>query len=197
MFRHRSAVGRAQGTITRRTARRVLTALTATTVALGLLPLAAPSAQAATYTITGRVTGLNASGTVVGVGDAGLWIEDLDRQDAGSITWNSDGTYTATFASPGPYKIQAGCWGDMTCASQWGIEYYADKGDFYLLRYGDYLVAMNCSAKKSAGFDVPADFAGAAELTRPDAGPATPGKRLAPPRSTLVLHRRFPSVPSP
>jgi hypothetical protein len=130
VFRHCSAVGRAQGTITRRAARRVLTALTATTVALGLLPLAAPSAQAATYTITGRVTGLSASGTVVGVGDAGLWIEDLDRQDAGSITWNSDGTYTATFASPGPYKIEAGCWGDMPCASQWGIEYYADKGDF-------------------------------------------------------------------
>ncbi|MFM6851773.1 MAG: hypothetical protein ACKOVB_21980 [Terrabacter sp.] len=130
MFRHRTAVGRAQGTTTRRAARRVLTALTATTVALGLLPLAAPSASAATYTITGRVTGLNASGTVVGVGDAGLWIEDLDRRDAGSIAWNPDGTYTATFASPGPYKIQAGCWGDMTCASQWGIEYYLDKGDF-------------------------------------------------------------------
>ncbi len=74
---------------------------------------------------------------------------------------------------------------------------YAGKGDFYLLRYGDYLIAMNCSAKKSAGFDIPADFAGASELTRPEAGPATPGKRLAPPRSTLVLHRRSPSVPSP
>lgn len=130
MFRHRTAVGRTQGTNTRRAARRLLTALTAATVALGLLPLAAPSADAATYTITGRVTGLDANGTAVGVGDAGLWIYDSRYQDAGSVTFNSDGTYSATFASPGPYKIEAGCWGTMTCASQWGIEWYADKGDF-------------------------------------------------------------------
>ncbi|MGO4600116.1 carboxypeptidase regulatory-like domain-containing protein [Terrabacter sp. 2RAF25] len=130
MFRHRTAVGRTQGTITRRAARRLLTALTATTVALGLLPLAAPSADAATYTITGRVTGLDATGAVVGVGDAGLWIYDATYQDAGSVTFSSDGTYSATFASPGPYRIEAGCWGTMTCASQWGIEWYADKGSF-------------------------------------------------------------------
>ncbi|CAN7460242.1 carboxypeptidase regulatory-like domain-containing protein [Terrabacter sp. LjRoot27] len=104
--------------------------LTATTVALGLLPLAAPSASAATYTITGRVTGLSSTGTVVGVPDAGLWIYDADYDYAGSVTFGSDGTYTATFGSPGPYKIQAGCWGTMTCASQWGIEWYLDKGSF-------------------------------------------------------------------
>ena len=130
MFSHRLAVGRARGTIARRAARRLLSALTAATVALGVLPLAAPSASAATYTIKGRVTGLSSTGAVVGVGDAGLWIYDANYDDAGSVTFNSDGTYTATFSSPGPYKIEAGCWGTMTCASQWGIEWYADQGDF-------------------------------------------------------------------
>jgi hypothetical protein len=129
VFRHRTAVGRTQGT-TRRAARRLLTALTATTAALGLLPLAAPTANAATYGITGRVTGLNASGTAVGVGDAGLLVYDANYDEAGSITFSSDGTYTATFSSPGPYRIQAGCWGDMTCASQWGYEWYSNKGSF-------------------------------------------------------------------
>ncbi|MBW8731472.1 MAG: carboxypeptidase regulatory-like domain-containing protein [Terrabacter sp.] len=130
MFSHRLAVGRARGTIARRAARRLLSALTAATVALGVLPLAAPSASAATYTIKGRVTGLSSTGAVVGVGDAGLWIYDANYDDAGWVTFNSDGTYTATFSSPGPYKIEAGCWGTMTCASQWGIEWYADQGDF-------------------------------------------------------------------
>ncbi|GAB2747192.1 hypothetical protein GCM10027039_00980 [Terrabacter koreensis] len=130
MFRHCTAVRRAEGTTTRRAARRLLTVLTATTVALGLLPLAAPSANAATYTISGRVTGLDAAGAVVGVGDAGLWFYDAAYNDAGSVTFRSDGTYTATFTSPGPYKMEAGCWGEMTCATQWGTEWYANKGSF-------------------------------------------------------------------
>lgn len=130
MLSHRLAVGRDRGTGARRAARRLLTVLTATVVALGVLPLAAPSASAATYTITGRVTGLSSTGTVVGVGDAGLWIYDAKYNDAGSVTFRSDGTYTATFSSPGPYRIQAGCWGTMSCATQWGIEWYADKGNF-------------------------------------------------------------------
>jgi len=130
VFSHRLAVGRARGTIARRAARRLLTVLTAATVALGVLPLAAPSASAATYTIKGRVTGLSSTGTVVGVPDAGVWVYDANYDDAGTIAYASDGTYTATFSTPGPYRIQAGCWGTMTCASQWGIEWYANEGAF-------------------------------------------------------------------
>ncbi|WP_207555737.1 carboxypeptidase regulatory-like domain-containing protein [Intrasporangium flavum] len=110
--------------------RRALIVATTLAAALGLLPALAAPAQAATYTITGRVTGLSSTGAVVGVGDAGLWIYDAAYDDAGTIAFNADGTYTATFAGPGPYKIEAGCWGDMTCASQWGIEWYADQGSF-------------------------------------------------------------------
>lgn len=66
---------------------------------------------------------------------------------------------------------------------------YAGKGDFYLLRYGDYLIAMNCSAQKSAAFAIPAEFVGAAELTRPAGRPVPAGERQVPPRSTVILHR--------
>ncbi len=130
MLRHRLAVRRAQGNTSRRALRRALIVATTLATTLGLVPALASPAQAATYTITGRVTGLSSTGAVVGVGDAGLWIYDAGYNDAGVITYNPDGTYTATFSAPGPYRIQAGCWGDMTCASQWGIEWYADQGSF-------------------------------------------------------------------
>jgi hypothetical protein len=48
---------------------------------------------------------------------------------------------------------------------------------------------MNCSAEKSAVFPVPAEFAGATELTRPAALAALPRERQVPPRSTVVLRR--------
>ncbi|WP_323099271.1 carboxypeptidase regulatory-like domain-containing protein [Intrasporangium sp. YIM S08009] len=130
MLRHRFAVRRAQGNTSRRAMRRALIVATTLATSLGLVPALGAPAQAATYTITGRVTGLSSTGTVVGVGDAALWFYDAARNDAGSVTYNADGTYTATFSAPGPYRIEAGCWGEMTCASQWGIEWYADQGSF-------------------------------------------------------------------
>ena len=66
---------------------------------------------------------------------------------------------------------------------------YAGKGDFYLLRYGDYLIAMNCSAEKTAAFTIPSEFAHAAELTRTARLPAPSRERRVPPRSTVVLRR--------
>ena len=64
---------------------------------------------------------------------------------------------------------------------------YAGKGDFYLLRYGDSLIAMNTSESKPASFDVPAEFAAARDLVRPDAAPGGPGPRAVAPRSTAIL----------
>lgn len=66
---------------------------------------------------------------------------------------------------------------------------YAGKGDFYLLRYGDYLIAMNTSATKPASFDVPAEFAAARDLVRAGATPAGAGERAVAPRSTVILRR--------
>ena len=130
MFRHRTAVGRTQGTIARRHARRLLTALTATAVALALVPFAAPSASAATYTITGTVTGLSATGAVVPVPDAGIWVYDASNRYVSGAGPSSDGTYTVTLPTGGPYRIQAGCWGTMACAPSYGMEWYANAADF-------------------------------------------------------------------
>ncbi|HSI07581.1 MAG TPA: hypothetical protein VK985_03255 [Rariglobus sp.] len=66
---------------------------------------------------------------------------------------------------------------------------YSGKGDFYLLRYGDYLIAMNMTADRPAAFDVPADFSGARDLMRPDAAPAAGSSRTVAPRTTVILHR--------
>jgi len=130
VFRHRIAVGRTQGTIARRHARRLLTALTATAVALALVPFAAPSASAATYTITGTVTGLSATGAVVPVPDAGIWVYDASNRYVSGAGPSSDGTYTVTLPTGGPYRIQAGCWGTMACAPSYGMEWYANAADF-------------------------------------------------------------------
>jgi hypothetical protein len=64
---------------------------------------------------------------------------------------------------------------------------YAGKGDFYLLRYGDYLIAMNTAEAKPASFDVPTEFAAARDLVRPEAAPGGAGARTVAPRSTVIL----------
>lgn len=66
---------------------------------------------------------------------------------------------------------------------------YSGKGDFYLLRYGDYLIAMNMTTDRPASFAVPADFAGALDLVQPDAAPGTEASRTVAPRTTVILHR--------
>ena len=66
---------------------------------------------------------------------------------------------------------------------------FAGKGDFYVLRYGDYLIAMNLTANRPFTFDVPAEFAAAHDLVRPAAVPAGAGSRIVSPRSTVILRR--------
>lgn len=41
---------------------------------------------------------------------------------------------------------------------------YAGKGDLYLMSYGSYFVAMNCTKKNVSNFDLPAEFVGAKDL---------------------------------
>lgn len=64
---------------------------------------------------------------------------------------------------------------------------YAGRGDFYLLRYGAYLIAMNTTSDRVEGFDLPAKFVGARDLARPDSAPAAAGRVEVAPRSTMVL----------
>ncbi len=69
---------------------------------------------------------------------------------------------------------------------EWGRS-NAGKGDFYLLRYGPYLFAMNTTPDRAITFDVPAEFSAARDLVRPAAAPGGPGPRSVGPRSTVIL----------
>ncbi len=66
---------------------------------------------------------------------------------------------------------------------------FAGKGDFYVLPYGDYLIAMNLTADRAFELDVPADFATARDLVRPSVAPGGAGQRTVGPRSTVILRR--------
>jgi hypothetical protein len=66
---------------------------------------------------------------------------------------------------------------------------FAGKGDFYVLRYGPYLFAMNTTADRAIALDVPADFASAPDLAKPGVAPGGAGPRLVPGRSTVILRR--------
>ena len=64
---------------------------------------------------------------------------------------------------------------------------YAGKGDIYVLRYGDYLVAMNTTAGRSFAFEVPESFAAARDLVRPAEAAGGAGPRSVAARSTVIL----------
>lgn len=64
---------------------------------------------------------------------------------------------------------------------------YAGKGDLYVLRYGDYLVAMNTTADREFTFDVPEAFAAARDLVRPAEAAGGAGTRSVAARSTVIL----------
>jgi hypothetical protein len=66
---------------------------------------------------------------------------------------------------------------------------FAGKGEFYVLHYGNYLIAMNTTDNRTFDFDVPAEFAAARDLVRPQAAASGAGKRSVAPRSTVILNR--------
>ncbi len=66
---------------------------------------------------------------------------------------------------------------------------FAGKGDFYLLHYGDYLIAMNITTDRAFDFEVPAEFARARDLVRPQATAGGAGKRSVAPHTTVILRR--------
>ena len=70
---------------------------------------------------------------------------------------------------------------------------FAGKGDFYVLSYGDYLIAMNTTIDRTFDFEVPGNFAAARDLVHPEAVPGGEGKRPVAPRSTVILRRTDPN----
>ncbi|HYO10749.1 MAG TPA: hypothetical protein VER17_17425 [Tepidisphaeraceae bacterium] len=63
---------------------------------------------------------------------------------------------------------------------------YAGKGTFYTLRYGPYLIGMNCTADRTFELTVPADFKPAKELVSGQASSSSAPRKVGP-RSTVVL----------
>ncbi|MEI6892222.1 MAG: hypothetical protein V5783_08635 [Pontiella sp.] len=65
---------------------------------------------------------------------------------------------------------------------------FAGKGSFYLLEYGDYLIAMNCTKDQAFNFVVPEPFKGAKDLV---SGKRLAGKDIAvAPWQTMVLYKK-------
>jgi len=64
---------------------------------------------------------------------------------------------------------------------------YAGKGDFYLMEYGPYLIAMNCTKEESFQFPVPEEFQGAKDLVT--GRKMTSASAAIRPWQTLVLFR--------
>lgn len=90
--------------------RSVLRLLAAFLVALVVLPLSAVSASAATYTISGRITGLTETGATVA-----LEMVDIEASDftAGTVVGhtfsNRDGYYTLTLPRGGDFELKTWC----------------------------------------------------------------------------------------
>ena len=63
---------------------------------------------------------------------------------------------------------------------------FAGKGDFYTLRYGKYLIGMNCSKEKEFELAIPAGIKGAIDLTD-NKKVVSQEKMQVKPRSTIVL----------
>jgi hypothetical protein len=64
---------------------------------------------------------------------------------------------------------------------------FAGKGDFYLLEYGNYLIAMNCTKDQSFPLEIPETFAGAKELV--SGKTVETGSVEIAPSKTVVLYR--------
>jgi hypothetical protein len=65
---------------------------------------------------------------------------------------------------------------------------FAGKGEFYVCRYGDYLIGMNCTPDKTFPLPAPPGFARAAELVSGKTVSLTQGALTVKPMSTVVLY---------
>ena len=68
---------------------------------------------------------------------------------------------------------------------------FAGKGDLYTCRYGNYLIAMNCTSAKSFDLTIPAEFAMAKELVSKKTISDAPSLKVGP-QSTVVLFKKAP-----
>ena len=100
-----------RGKLVHRSALRLIAAFL---LALAVIPLGATSASAATYTITGRITGLDANGVAVAMPGAELFAfapgsDRFTGPVAGYSVADDNGNYTLSVDSAGPHDIEISC----------------------------------------------------------------------------------------
>ena len=74
---------------------------------------------------------------------------------------------------------------------------YAGKAEFYALRYGDYLIGMNCTESKTFPLTVPAGFGKSMDLVSRKILTAAGGDVVVKPMSTVVLYTGKALTPAP
>ncbi len=133
--------------------------------------------------------------------DATVWIETR-FQDSGEVFKLPDQTnepfsarYESFYKGEGMYLAVAGEEQPIAKVPRDQENYkpgkenpHAGKGDFYLMRYGSYLIAMNCTRQRSFQFDVPEEFRGSTD--RVSGSPVTASSITAKPWQTIVLVRK-------
>ena len=104
----------------------VVVALTAVLgIVLGLAA-ATPAHAASGYTITGVVTGRDASGALVPLDDVYLYAQPVDWQDDRDHygTADASGRFTIDVTQPGDYTLYANCHSGTACADTYAAQYY-------------------------------------------------------------------------
>ena len=103
----------------------LLSALLGALLALTLLPGLAAPARAATVVVSGKVTGLDATGATVAIADVFVEAKDADGDTFDPRIYDytaTDGSYSLTLPTTGTYQIAMECWGDYPCAQEYAPE---------------------------------------------------------------------------
>lgn len=104
---------------------RLVPALLGLLLAIALVPVLAGPARAATIVLSGKVTGLNASGVTVPVQDVFVEVDDSQGNPLPDRAYDytaADGTYQITVPAAGTYRITMECWGAYACAAEYAPE---------------------------------------------------------------------------
>ncbi|NGZ99924.1 hypothetical protein G5V59_05730 [Nocardioides sp. W3-2-3] len=103
----------------------LLTVLLGVLLALTTVPVLAGPAHAASVVLSGRITGLDASGASVPVQDVFVEVNQAngDSLDPRAYDYTAaDGTYSITVPATGTYQVSIECWGDYPCADVYAPE---------------------------------------------------------------------------
>lgn len=103
----------------------LLTVLLGVLLALTTVPVLAAPAHAASVVLSGRITGLDATGASVPVQDVFVEVNQPNGNTLDPRVYDytaADGTYSITVPATGTYQVAIECWGDYACADVYAPE---------------------------------------------------------------------------